>query len=308
MKNPPLISVLTTCYNHDKFIGDAIESVLNQTFDDWEMIILDDFSEDNSREIIKKYALKNEKVKYIFDDKNLDQGARFNTYLHKVESTYIAFLDSDDFMQPNRLKEQLEIMENSPEIGVCHSDGKVIDSREKVDKNDLWQKKDGEILFSEIHRNPKVKSGNIFQELLNGNFIFFSSTLVRTDLINNINFRTIRLGIDWIFWLQLAEKTKFYYIEEPLTNYRIHGNGIMQTTFKTNNFFKSREIVFDEYFDKLTLNQKKEYSYILSRYNDKYGDYEKSYQYAKMLFQNRDFKLKPVSNFINSLLKKTLNN
>ena len=305
MNNEALVTILTTCYNHENFIGEAIESVLNQTFHDWEMVILDDLSKDKSRDIIFDYASKNNKIKYLYDDKNLDQGARFNTYLHKVKSKYIAFLDSDDFMHPDRLKEQIVIMENNPDIGVCHSNGKVIDSRTNVNKNDLWQKSNKEILFSEIHRKPKVNSGNVFQELLNGNFIFFSSTLVRTSLTNDINFRTIRLGIDWIFWLQLAEKTKFHYIKKPLTYYRIHGNGIMQSTFNTNNFFKSREIVFEEYYDKLSLEQKKDYSYMLSRYNDKYGDYKKSYQYAKMLLENRDFRLKPVLNLISSFIKKT---
>lgn len=306
MNGEPLVTILTTCYNHENYIAEAIGSVLAQTFTDWEMIILDDLSEDNSRNIIKDFADENEKIKYVFDEKNLDQGARFNTYLHKVNSKYIAFLDSDDFMEPNRLEEQVNIMENNSEIGVCYSDGKVIDSREEVNKNDLWQKKDGEILFSEIHRNPKVKSGDIFQELLNGNFIFFSSSLVRANLIGDIYFRTIRLGIDWIFWLQLSEKTKFYYIEKPLTNYRIHGSGIMQSTFKTNNFFESRGIVFEEYFDKLTLHQKRDYSYMLSRYNYRYGDYNRSYQYAKTLFKNKDFRFKPVFNLISSFIKKTL--
>jgi len=304
MNNNPLVTILTTCYNHESFVGEAIESVLSQTFTDWEMIILDDLSVDNSREIIRDYASHNQKIKYFFDDENLDQGARFNTYLHKVTSKYIAFLDSDDFMQPDRLQKQVDIMENDSEIGVCHSDGKVIDSRVDISKKDLWQTKNDDLLFSDIHRKPLKKSGDVFHELLNGNFIFFSSSLVRTSLTKDINFRTIRLGIDWIFWLELAEKTKFYFIEEPLTNYRIHGNGIMQTTFKTNNFFRSREIVFDEYYDKLVLNQKKEYSYMLSRYNTKYGDYEKSYHYAKKIFKNRDYRMKPIFNLISSFIKK----
>jgi teichuronic acid biosynthesis glycosyltransferase TuaG len=299
----PLVTILTTCYNHEKFIGKAIESVINQSFQDWEMIILDDYSKDNSRNIIKDYAHKNDKIKYVFDNKNLDQGARFNTYLHKIDSKYIAFLDSDDYMKPNRLKEQVKILENNPEIGVCHSDGKVVDSRIKIDGKDLWQKQSDTLLFSEIHRNPKNKSGNIFKELLNGNFIFFSSTIVRTHLIKNVKFKTIRLGIDWLFWLQLSKKTKFHYMQNPLTYYRIHGNGIMQSTFKTNNFFKSREIVFEEYYDNLSAMQKRDYSYILSRYNDKFGDYKKSYYYASMIFKHHDFRLKPILNLLNAFLK-----
>lgn len=106
-----LISVLLPSYNHESFLSEAIESVLNQTFRDFEFIIIDDCSSDNSREIIKYYKERDERIKIYFHNENRGIARTQNELIDKAQGKFIAFLNSDDVWNKDKLEKQLKILE-----------------------------------------------------------------------------------------------------------------------------------------------------------------------------------------------------
>ena len=109
----PKISIITPAYNASRFIGETIESVLIQSFKDWEMIIVDDCSKDNTFEIAESYARKDSRIKVIKNSENLRVAATRNVALDVATGEYIAFLDSDDIWMPDKLEKQLRFMEDN---------------------------------------------------------------------------------------------------------------------------------------------------------------------------------------------------
>lgn len=106
----PTVSVITPCYNGSKYLSDCIESVLSQTYDDWEMLIVDDCSTDNSVDIIREYVQKDSRIKFIKNDKASGSPAiPRNIGIDKALGRYLAFLDCDDMWLPNKLQEQLSL-------------------------------------------------------------------------------------------------------------------------------------------------------------------------------------------------------
>jgi teichuronic acid biosynthesis glycosyltransferase TuaG len=110
-----LVSIITPSYNSSKFIKDCVNSVFSQTYKNWEMIIVDDCSEDNSKEIISELSTKDKRIKPIFLEKNVGAAEARNTAIRQSKGKYVAFLDSDDLWNPKKLEIQLSFM-NKNEI------------------------------------------------------------------------------------------------------------------------------------------------------------------------------------------------
>ena len=110
----PIVSVVTPCYNSGNYIGETIESVISQTFQDWEMIIVDDCSDDNSAAIITQYVEKDSRIKYFKTEKRTGSpSAPRNIGVNNSSGQYIAFLDSDDLWLPHKLESQLEYIKRT---------------------------------------------------------------------------------------------------------------------------------------------------------------------------------------------------
>jgi glycosyltransferase involved in cell wall biosynthesis len=115
-KKELLVSVIMPAYNAEKYIGEAIESILNQTFKDFEFIILDDCSTDKTWEIIQEYAVKDERIVAVKNEKNLKISATLNKGINLARGKYIARMDADDWSFPYRLEKQIDFMESNPEV------------------------------------------------------------------------------------------------------------------------------------------------------------------------------------------------
>ncbi|MEM7129586.1 MAG: glycosyltransferase [Chloroflexota bacterium] len=216
-----------TSYNHAHLIGDAIESVVRQDFEDWELWIVDDCSTDQTQDVVQSYLEQDTRICFFPNEKNQGQSVLFDEYFSKIESTYVAMLDSDDSWQPTKLYDQLAVINDDSSIGVVYSDAIIIDDRSMELRslpNAGWPLDVDGKLFSKIHRNPTKREGNLLQELMWGHFMCFSSTFIRTELIAQIPVARIRRSPDWMIFIELAKLCHFAYIEKPLTNYRIHGN------------------------------------------------------------------------------------
>jgi glycosyltransferase involved in cell wall biosynthesis len=210
-----LVSVLMSSYNHEKYVAQAIESVLNQTLRDLELIIVDDGSTDKSRQIIEQYAQIDKRIKASFHDKNLGIPTTANDCLRQVSGQYVAYIGSDDLWVETKLEKQLEHLKNNTDKLVW-SQAQVIDSKGSPTGQTITQ-----LL------GVTKKSGYLFEELLKEQIILFQSLIFSADFAKGLQRDTnLRYVSDHRFIVELSVNRQFTFIEEPLAKYRIHGNNI----------------------------------------------------------------------------------
>ena len=217
MKSPgikrPLVSVIMPTYNHAQFIGDAIESVINQTWQTWEMLIIDDGSTDNTKSVVQSYVSKDSRIKYFALGQNSGRAAVARNYgINNSKGKYVAFLDSDDMWKPTKIEKQIELLENDDNIFMVYS-------RYIVIKNGIF--------LRILPKRKKLRAGNVFVSLfLSNNFIGTSSVLLRNNLKENNYLFDTDLGLkaieDFALWLKIAKNKHIAYIDEPLVVYREH--------------------------------------------------------------------------------------
>jgi glycosyltransferase involved in cell wall biosynthesis len=197
-----LVSIISPCYNSSKFISHAIESVLEQTYKNWELIIVDDGSTDNSIEIIKKYEHMDKRIKLIEFGKNSGPALARNRAINEAKGRYIAFLDSDDIWLPQKLEKQIAFMiENN--IALTYSSYYLID-------------KNGN------NRGVFItKKSATYNELLKTCFIGNLTAIYDADIIGKYFLENIGHG-DYTLWLKILKKIAISRgIIEPLAKYRL---------------------------------------------------------------------------------------
>jgi glycosyltransferase involved in cell wall biosynthesis len=232
----PKVSVLIPSYNHARFLAQTIESVLAQSYHDFELIIIDDGSSDHSREIIQQYSTNDHRIKSWFHEHNQGIASTLNEGLEKALGQYIALLGSDDRWLPQKLATQMTLLENNEDL-VVWSEGEIIDATGKAT---------GELFTQRHHATNKRKSGTIFEELLQGNYIFGSSIIVKKENVMNVKFNESLLYLnDFLFEVQLAEHHPFYFISTPLAQYRIHGENV---TLKDKEGWERDSLFIHEFF------------------------------------------------------------
>lgn len=200
----PEISVLLPVKNGEKYITESIDSVLNQTFTDFELLIFDDNSTDKTLEIIKSY--KDPRIK-LYIGKN-GYIANLNKGIEIANGMYIARMDADDIMHPDRLESQLEVMENM-DVDVCGS----------------WL-----IIFGEgfdayiLNHGLSGYLDNMLHRLTRGNYIAHPSVMMRKDFLikNNLRYVVYPYVEDYKLWFEIAKKKGiFYVVPKPLLFYRL---------------------------------------------------------------------------------------
>ncbi len=231
-----LVSVLMGSYNHEKYVAEAIESVLNQTFSDLELIIIDDYSTDNSRAVIEAYQAKDSRVRAFFHEKNMGIANTANDALKEARGKFISFIGSDDVWFPYKLERQLALIKNHEEQ-VLWSEGEIIDENSASTGKTFTQMHDA---------THKKKNGNLFEQIIEDNYIFGQSLLINKNHLTDILFDpTLRYLNDYRFMAELAWKHEFRFIPEPLAKYRIHAKnsisrdraGWLKDRVFLNNFF-----------------------------------------------------------------------
>ncbi len=231
MKNKPIISVIMAVYNAEKYLDEAIESILNQTFKCFELIIIDDASTDNSLKIIKNYGKKDKRIKILQNKENLYAAKSRNEGLIIAKGKYIAIQDADDISFENRLKTQYEYLEKNPDVFLVGA-GAI-----NIDKNGKKIKK----------INPIINQQQIKTLLTKHNCIYQPTIMFRNE---KIYYREkIYYSEDYDFYLFLISKNKLIAnIKDPLIYYRVletsvsRKNTVQQTLFveKTKEFHYQR--------------------------------------------------------------------
>ena len=212
------ISIITASYNYEKYIKETIESVINQTYKNWELIIVDDGSTDNSVEIIKSYCQKDNRIKLYQHEGGVNKGLSETIKLgiSKANGDWIAFLESDDKFMPECLEEKVKVIEKNPEVKFIFSDLQMFgDEKEKTDK-EKW--------YNKFKKRYKTIYMDLSLALLKQNWICtFSIVMLRKDLITDCDYNTpIDAFLDLWLWVQISQKTKFYYLDKKLTFWRTH--------------------------------------------------------------------------------------
>lgn len=210
----PTFSVVITCYNYGKYLAGCLESVLGQTFQDFEIILVNDGSTDDTDQVVAPY-LTNSKITYIKQG-NTGQTRAKNTGIKSARGKFIAFLDADDQWDWTKLEKQLMLF-GDPSVGVVYSLTGYIDEEGK------------KVSFKHESRYLKPKAGKVTRWLYLDNFIPFSSSVVRRICFEKCGVfdESLRMGIDWDLWLRISVSYLFAYADEALLNYRLGHPGQM---------------------------------------------------------------------------------
>lgn len=210
-----MVSVVMPAYNSEEFITAAIQSVKEQTYSNWELLVIDDASEDKTSAIVKELTREDHRIKLLRNEENQGAGISRNKGISQAKGAYIAFLDADDLWKPHKLQTQLEFMQKN-EVSVCFS------SYELISENGG---KRSEI----VQALPYVT----YQKLLKSNYIGNLTGIYNASEIGKIYGPELRKRQDWGLWLtavKIADPAKS--IKEPLAVYRLRRNSVSGNKFE----------------------------------------------------------------------------
>ncbi|MBI5149416.1 MAG: glycosyltransferase [Candidatus Omnitrophica bacterium] len=209
------VSIIIPVYNSEKTVGEALDSVAAQTYTDYEVIVVNDGSTDQSESAIKKYMSPPLNVTYVEQVNNGPAAAR-NAGLRLAKGEFVAFLDADDLWDKDKLATAIEAMDANPDAKLVFTDMRhVVNGRT--------------VYASYLHERPypSLPNGKIYDNLLWGNFIFTPTVLVRRDVLREVGGfdENLQIAEDYDLWLRIARRYPIHYIDRPLvTRRRIGGN------------------------------------------------------------------------------------
>lgn len=219
----PKISVIMSTFNDEKFIAESIESILNQTFKDFEFIVINDCSTDNTLNIIKSYQEKDNRIILINNEKNLWLTKNLNEWLKIAKWKYIARMDADDISLPQRLQIQYDYLENYKDIFLVGSGAKIIDEN--------WNFK-----YKYNHPNSEKK---IIKTLLNNSSFYHPSIFFRNKWYFYRDKFIYTQDYDFYLCL-LTTKERIINITDCLIKYRINSNSISFSKMSKQRLFKEK--------------------------------------------------------------------
>jgi glycosyltransferase involved in cell wall biosynthesis len=225
--NTPLVSVLMNCYNGERYLKEAIDSVMAQTYENWEIVFWDNQSKDNTANIVKGYD--DSRIKYFYAPSFTDVGEARNLALAQARGDWIGFLDVDDEWLPEKLSTQISRYQSEPDrsrIGIIYS---TMYHRNWSDKIDPPQVEED-------------RCGNLFRENLANFKIWIPTALVRRSAIEELKLSfnsQLNVVEDFDFFIRIAHKYLALQIKEPLAIYRTHADNFT---------FRNCDLWFKEHF------------------------------------------------------------
>lgn len=222
------ISIITASYNYENYIKETLESVIAQTVQDWEMVIVDDGSTDNSINIIKEYCQKDSRIK-LFTHCNHNNKGLIETLklgISKAEGEWLIFLESDDTIESNYIEEKLKIINSYPQIKFIYNDINMFGDAEKIEEYNKY--------FNKLYKQlKKVKFPAKVTKLFKKRNIVptFSCVMAKKELFLMLDWNcSVPKYIDYFLWSQIAYNNEFYFIKKKLTNWRMHKNSYVNDT------------------------------------------------------------------------------
>jgi len=226
----PRVSVIIPCYNHARYLPDAIGSVQAQSITDWEIIVVDDGSTDNTRDTVARFADGN-RVRYLYQANAGLAGAR-NTGTREALGAYLVYLDADDELEPRFLEVCLRAVENNQALAGVYTLNSFID-----DKGAVLPQRGGEVVAP-----SKFRARN-----LEGGFFAVHAALVHAAIVREVGLFDTRLTSeeDWDLWLRLADRYEMEGIAQPLARYRVYPGSMSTNALRMHT---NRIVVLSKYF------------------------------------------------------------
>lgn len=216
--NNPLVSVLIPTYNSEKYIKDTLESILNQTYGNLEIVVIDDASIDSTLEIVKKY--KDQRIKLYINNKNLGISENMNKGIRLSNGKYLAIMDADDWSYPYRIEEQVKLMEDNPKVVLCSGYMDICDENLQFQNTRTYPTTNKDIRRAIVKYDPISHPASMWR----------MSELLKTSLYNK-NFPICR---DYDLIVRISEYGEYQNIPKSLIKYRVRkdsetGKRIRQT-------------------------------------------------------------------------------
>lgn len=203
----PRVSVIIPTYNRPILVSEAIDSVLAQTYRDFEIVVVDDCSTDDTPTVLSKYG---DQIRVVHHPTNLGVSSARNTGIHIAEGEFVAFLDSDDLWLPTKLEKQINLLDTTPGLDWVYSDIEIFDD------------KTGSMTLYSQSRPPY--QGDVLQKLIFANFICTDTTEIRKTVFKDVglfydNDQTVE---DWDMWLRIAAQFPVGFVADSLARRRVH--------------------------------------------------------------------------------------
>lgn len=228
----PAVSVIIPTYQRGHLVSQAINSVLAQTYEDYEIIVINDGSEDNTPQVLAQFS-----DRHITAIHQANQGlsAARNAGIRSARGKYIAFLDDDDLWEPQKLEKQISVLEANPRIGLIYSDSLFFS-----DKRGLFPGS-----YNTAFPTPNL---HVLWTLFRYNYISVLTVVVRRDCLDKVGLfdETLKCCEDYDLWLRLIEKFPIYFLNQPLARYRRSPNNLSQNKEQMfTNHLRVKEKVID---------------------------------------------------------------
>jgi glycosyltransferase involved in cell wall biosynthesis len=287
----PKVSVIMSSYNHEKFVAAAIESVVKQSFQDWELLIMDDQSTDKTFNISKDYENKDRRIKVFKSPYNRGMVQNTNELISVTQGEYIATINSDDSWQIEKLEKQIRFLDENPEYGVCFTTANMIGE-------------DNEIIYSRTFNKLKNRSR---YEWLNSFFYFGNSLCYPSSLARKICYLNVGLFnpafivlLDLDMWIKIClAGYEIHVIQEKLTNFRLLKNEANLSGIKPSsmvrNYLESQRLLYNY----STIKDFEEFSKIFPNYSTKSLNNHPGFIYLIDLIIQSFFTTEKINNMAN---------
>ena len=286
-----LVSIILNCYNGEKYLQQALNSIEKQSYKNWELIFWDNRSTDNSKNIFRSF--KNKKFKYYFSKKHTSLYKARNLAIKKSRGQFISFIDADDLWERNKLKDQVKLFLRNNHVSLIYSNLWI--QNENLKKRKLYWKKE-------------LPSGLIYKKIIKEYCIGIITVMIKRNILSKKNAFDPKYSVigDFDLFTRLAKKNKFMAVQAPLATYRIHGDNLsLKNRIKEINELKQwlRKNKYElQSFEKKIIQNKidlRNFLYLKSK-----GQFIESIK----LFLNKPFLNKKLKNFILLLIPTVLLN
>ena len=209
------VSIIVPMYNAEKFIGKTIESVLSQTYENWEMLIMNDVSTDNSLAVVNEYVKKDDRIKVVNTEKNMGVVKGRNHLIDLANGKYIAFLDADDYWHSQKLEKQIQFMKEKNAGISCTEYTRVKENGEKI---------------NEVVIKPEIS----YTDMLKNNYLGCLTVMYDVEKVGKRYFKELEKNEDYVLWLEIVKDVKTIFgLKENLAYYRVLDNSRSSNKVKT---------------------------------------------------------------------------
>ena len=286
-----LVSIILNCYNGEKYLQQALNSIEKQSYKNWELIFWDNRSTDNSKNIFRSF--KNKKFKYYFSKKHTSLYKARNLAIKKSRGQFISFIDADDLWERNKLKDQVKLFLRNNHVSLIYSNLWI--QNENLKKRKLYWKKD-------------LPSGLIYKKIIKEYCIGIITVMIKRNILSKKNAFDPKYSVigDFDLFTRLAKKNKFIAVQAPLATYRIHGDNLslknrIKEIDELKHWLKNNKYELQSFEKKIIQNKIDLRNFLYLKLK---GQFIESFK----LFLNKPFLNKKLKNFILLLIPTVLLN